>query len=141
VELLIDRVVVTDGQVEIRYVVPTTPGSTRTQFCHLRTDYFHVVALPIGGLVKAWLPWLVGLGLDHRPDAPPAQVAPQTQVAVALVTSHRGRPDPRPAPTRPLDRPASISLRSISASWRCPAVARITIGLPRPSTRRCSLVE
>jgi site-specific DNA recombinase len=42
VELLIDRVVVTDGQVEIRYVIPTTPGSTRTRFCHLRTDYFQV---------------------------------------------------------------------------------------------------
>jgi site-specific DNA recombinase len=42
VELLIDRVVVTDGQVEIRYVIPTTPSSTKTRFCHLRTDYFHV---------------------------------------------------------------------------------------------------
>src|SRR5215212_6625504 len=42
VELLIDRVVVTDGHVEIRYVIPTTPGSTRTRFCHLRTDYFQV---------------------------------------------------------------------------------------------------
>jgi site-specific DNA recombinase len=42
VELLIDRVVVTNGQVEIRYVVPTTPGSTQTRFCHLRTDYFQV---------------------------------------------------------------------------------------------------
>jgi site-specific DNA recombinase len=42
VELLIDRVVVTDGQVEIRYVIPTTPASTKTRFCHLRTDYFQV---------------------------------------------------------------------------------------------------
>ena len=42
VELLIDRVVVTDGQVEIRYVIPTTPASTRTWFCHLRTDYFQI---------------------------------------------------------------------------------------------------
>jgi site-specific DNA recombinase len=42
VELLIDRVVVTDGEVEIRYVIPTTPGSTKTRFCHLRTDYFQV---------------------------------------------------------------------------------------------------
>ncbi len=32
VELLIDRVVVTDGQVEIRHVIPTTPGSTKTRF-------------------------------------------------------------------------------------------------------------
>jgi site-specific DNA recombinase len=42
VELLIDRVVVTDGQVEIRYVIPTTDHSTKTRFCHLRTDYFDV---------------------------------------------------------------------------------------------------
>jgi site-specific DNA recombinase len=48
VELLIDRVVVTDGQVEIRYVIPTTPGSTRTRFCHLRTDYFQVEAADRG---------------------------------------------------------------------------------------------
>ena len=40
VELLVDRVVVTDGQVEICYVIPTTPGSTKKRFCHLRTDYF-----------------------------------------------------------------------------------------------------
>ena len=45
VELLIDRVVVTDGHVEIRYVIPTTPGSTQTRFCHLRTDYFDHIAL------------------------------------------------------------------------------------------------
>jgi site-specific DNA recombinase len=48
VELLIDRVVVTNGQVEIRYVIPTTPASTKTRFCHLRTDYFQVEAADIG---------------------------------------------------------------------------------------------
>src|ERR687887_1191330 len=47
VELLIDRVVVIDGQVEIRYVIPTTTGSTKTRFCHLRTDYFDRSALPV----------------------------------------------------------------------------------------------
>jgi site-specific DNA recombinase len=52
VELLVDRVVVTNGQVEIRYVIPTTPGSTKTRFCHLRTDYFDVVALAIALAVK-----------------------------------------------------------------------------------------
>ena len=41
VELLIDRVVVTDDAVEIRYVIPTTDASTHTRFCQLRTDYFH----------------------------------------------------------------------------------------------------
>ena len=34
IELLIDRVVVTDGEVEIRYVIPTAPGSEQTRFCH-----------------------------------------------------------------------------------------------------------
>src|SRR5215217_158157 len=42
VELLIDRVVVTNGHVEIRYVIPTTDHSTKTRFCHLRTDYFQI---------------------------------------------------------------------------------------------------
>jgi site-specific DNA recombinase len=40
IELLIDRVVVTDGEVEIRYVIPTAPGSEQIRFCHLRLDYF-----------------------------------------------------------------------------------------------------
>jgi len=44
VELLVDRVVVTDDAVEIRYVIPTTETSTHTRFCQLRTDYFD--ALP-----------------------------------------------------------------------------------------------
>jgi site-specific DNA recombinase len=40
VELLIDRVIVNDGDVEIRYVIPTAPNSEHIRFCHLRTDYF-----------------------------------------------------------------------------------------------------
>jgi site-specific DNA recombinase len=48
VELLIDRVVVTDGHVEIRYVIPTTDHSTKTRFCHLRTDYFQVEPAHMG---------------------------------------------------------------------------------------------
>jgi site-specific DNA recombinase len=40
VELLIDRVVVADGEVEIRYVIPTGPRGEQGRFCHLRSDYF-----------------------------------------------------------------------------------------------------
>jgi site-specific DNA recombinase len=40
VELLIDRVIVADGAVEIRYVVPTGPKGETIPFCHLRKDYF-----------------------------------------------------------------------------------------------------
>ena len=39
IELLVDRVIVTDGEVEIRYVVPTDRSSEQVRFCHLRLDY------------------------------------------------------------------------------------------------------
>jgi site-specific DNA recombinase len=48
VELLIDRVVVTDGAVEIRYVIPTSPKGEHGRFSHLRTDYFYPGAQPEG---------------------------------------------------------------------------------------------
>jgi site-specific DNA recombinase len=38
-ELLIDRVVVTDGQAEIRYVLPTSPDGPHRPFCQLRKDH------------------------------------------------------------------------------------------------------
>ena len=39
IELLIDRIIVTDEEVEIRYVVPTTRVSEQIRFCDLRLDY------------------------------------------------------------------------------------------------------
>ena len=39
VELLIDRVIVSDEEVEIRYVIPTDPSSEHVRFCHLHSDY------------------------------------------------------------------------------------------------------
>ena len=38
-ELLIDRVIVTGGDVEIRYVLPTFPDGPHTPFCQLRKDH------------------------------------------------------------------------------------------------------
>jgi site-specific DNA recombinase len=40
VELLIDRVLVTDGEVEIRCIIPLSPDGERVHFCHLRKDCF-----------------------------------------------------------------------------------------------------
>jgi hypothetical protein len=37
--LLIDRVVVSNEEVEIRYVVPTNKTSEQVHFSHLRADY------------------------------------------------------------------------------------------------------
>ncbi|MDT5295439.1 MAG: site-specific recombinase [Acidobacteriota bacterium] len=39
VELLIDRVVVTEEEVEIRYVIPMSASGEHARFCHLRTNY------------------------------------------------------------------------------------------------------
>jgi site-specific DNA recombinase len=39
VELLIDRVVVSNEEVEIHYVVPTNKASEQVHFSHLRADY------------------------------------------------------------------------------------------------------
>jgi site-specific DNA recombinase len=47
VELLIDRVIINDAQVEIRSVVPTGPKGETTPFCHLRLDYFDTETLLI----------------------------------------------------------------------------------------------
>jgi site-specific DNA recombinase len=49
VELLIDRVIVDDDQVEIRYVIPTSEAGTQTRFCQLRKDYFDLPAQAIEG--------------------------------------------------------------------------------------------
>ena len=49
VELLIDRVIVRDAEVEIHYVIPTTPASEAVRFCHLRIAYFdseHLIGAP-----------------------------------------------------------------------------------------------
>ncbi len=43
VELLIDRVIVTGEEVEIRNVIPPSPGSYRVRFCHLRLNYYEPI--------------------------------------------------------------------------------------------------
>jgi site-specific DNA recombinase len=93
VELLIDRVIVTNGDVEIRYVIPTTRASEHVRFCHLRTDYFDHVATGIDGFVKeegpSWsncpLRTLVVSLWNGVLDLPLAQPPPTARIAVAFV--------------------------------------------------------
>jgi len=47
VTLLIDRVIVDDEKVGIRYVIPTSPEGEKSSFCHLRKDYFYLPSLTI----------------------------------------------------------------------------------------------
>jgi site-specific DNA recombinase len=49
VELLIDRVIVDNETVEIRYVIPTAPAGEHAPFCHLRKDYFEAVNTLVAG--------------------------------------------------------------------------------------------
>jgi hypothetical protein len=39
-------VVVTDGDVEIRDIIPLSPDGERGRFCHLRKDYFDPLSAP-----------------------------------------------------------------------------------------------
>jgi site-specific DNA recombinase len=61
--LLVDRVVVTEAEVEIRYVLPTSPESEHVRFCHLRKDYFELPALdePADDLERV----AVGIGAEQ----------------------------------------------------------------------------
>lgn len=40
VDLIIDHVIVEQDQLEIRYVIPTSPKGEKSSFCHLRVDYY-----------------------------------------------------------------------------------------------------
>ena len=66
VELLIDRVVVANGDVEIRYAIPTHPRGEMTRFCHLRKDYFHNVIEILDFADLDGRPVLLIVGLDGR---------------------------------------------------------------------------
>jgi len=68
IELLIDRVVVTNEEVEIRYVIPTSPNSEHVRFCHLRSNYFQIERnQPVANAVFLALPSLeIGLSQFYR---------------------------------------------------------------------------
>jgi site-specific DNA recombinase len=68
VELLIDRVIVTNEVVEIRYVIPTQPDGPHTPFCHLRTDY-RPVAFRVEGHYERSGTALAQVAHGCRPDA------------------------------------------------------------------------
>jgi site-specific DNA recombinase len=68
VGLLIDQVVVTDEEVEIRYVIPTSPEGPHHPFCHFRTDYLALLPRVASGLestmrssAESWCPFTLSL--------------------------------------------------------------------------------
>jgi site-specific DNA recombinase len=97
VELLIDRVIVTGEEVEIRYVIPTHQRSEHIRFCHLRLDYFalvHRVALPLelGNRFRHvhGIPDDDGIGDQIEATSLIDEFFPAFAAQVALVGDHQG---------------------------------------------------
>jgi site-specific DNA recombinase len=77
VKLVIDRIVVRDEEVEIRYVIPTSPQGEHTQFYHLRSDYCRTLPSDLRGGMSAGLS--AGRSADgaHGHGNPPAALQPR----------------------------------------------------------------
>jgi hypothetical protein len=116
VELLIDRVVVTDGEVEIRYVLPTSPDGPHPPYCQLRKDHLDAPAqlgqpdqlLKRGVVGQAGQPVLDRLGLalgplgqqpTHR-QLPAGGGAAQLDPGRADPQGHKPRAQPAAGPSR-----------------------------------------
>jgi hypothetical protein len=130
VELLIDRVIVTDDQVEIRYVLPTSPGGPHRPFCQLRKDHLDGPPEP-GDLHQGSQGnrlWCVAAVEGQFPGAP---VAADQQPAASGTGIADGDPGPVvvavafgafPAEARCQARPGRRAA-SLSARMACPAPA------------------
>ena len=144
VELLIDRVVVTDGEVEIRYALPTAPEGPHPRFCQLRKDHLHRPAgrVPLhqlgwgGGKVggdqgQVVAVWGAGGSDQHHldragseravPQAPQAGQLHHPQLAVAahdrLLEAHPGQRGEHDQLRHPLAF-APWAARPAGAGWR-----------------------
>ena len=126
VELLIDRVIVTDGEVEIRYVMPTAKASEQVRFCHLRLDYRAGPPGPERPLpVHAGLqvPEIGGPVLSRArrapqlppPPLPPQPARPRPPPPCALPPPHRDRTG---HPRSRVMRRCSASESMICTGWR-----------------------
>jgi hypothetical protein len=92
-ELLIDRVVVTDGQVEIRYVLPTSPDGPHRPFCQLRKDHLCGPPRP-GDLDQDGQRDLAGAVAAVERQLPGAAAAADQQPVAAGPAGVSGQPGP-----------------------------------------------
>ena len=94
VELLIDRVVVTNDEVEIRYVIPTSPAGEHTRFCHLRKDYFDDGGQPIGHVQGGGLArqQVIAQGAQHHRQVAEQNLGGRVVLALAVAADHRDQP-------------------------------------------------
>jgi site-specific DNA recombinase len=92
-ELLIDRVIVTNGEVEIRYVLPTSPGGPPTPFCQLRKDHLDGPPQP-GDLDQRSQGHVLGCVAAVEREFPGAGMAADQQPAETRLAVGDGSPGP-----------------------------------------------
>lgn len=98
VESLIERIVVEDGDAEIRYLIPTSPSTEAIRFCYMHSDYFDAPGVPdaaaewahCGVVERGERPHRGGNGRGYDGDAPPGE--PLDHVGVAQATVRRALP-------------------------------------------------
>lgn len=119
--LLIDRVIVTDAEVEIRYVLPTSPGSEHVQFCLLRKDYFDHP--PSGQEGKA------ACARVARDDLEPhALLGRRTGGGLALVAAIGPRVRPQAGPRTGFDQPQPGKAPTQPATDQRQAITILDVG-------------
>ena len=143
VELLLDRVVVTDAEVEIRYALPLSRDGPHPPFCQLRVDHLHLPPHPahphqgvhrrLFGPVSDVEGEVVGVGppAPHQQPAPPPRASrPFHRVTEARLTPIRRAISAcvsRPARSQPRRQRAALPAASVStasAATPCPAPGR-----------------
>jgi hypothetical protein len=92
---LIARVVVTNGEVDIRYVIPTSPTGDAVRFCHLRSDYRN--AVPIAEAVRQIPPRRIGAGDPQHRSKEQAVVTARDASAGVVTDDVRRNPLPSPS--------------------------------------------
>src|SRR5215211_5037600 len=129
VELLIDRVVVTNDQVEIRYVLPTSPDGPHPPFCQLRKDHLHPPAGP-GDPHQGDQRQVGGAGAHVVGELPSGEAAAHQQPAPPSVRRVSGG-ERQAAPGGP-----AAALGALPGAEAQPALWRDALGQPRRRRRR-----
>lgn len=91
IEWLVTRVIVTNGEVEIRYVIPTSPAAQTGGICHLRSDYREwLQPTQTSPRLRTHRPRTSGSATRTHPACPDPQPHAPRRSRMSLSTEQRG---------------------------------------------------